>query len=625
MKKLRFQVFNIPFLAGLFFTLIFTNACKDDDSKETLPTLPTITSFTPESGGTGIEVVISGKNFGATAAANIVMFSGEKAKVLTASATALKVTVPEKASSGKVTVTVNGETATSEKEFTVVGVASIISFTPESGEPGTEVLISGKNFQPMASDNTVKINGIEAEVVEAIPTQIKIIVPEEAETGKITITANDKTATSEKDFVVLEAPVITGFSPESGSVGTKVTITGNNFGTALTENIVTFNGIVAEILEATATSLQVVVPEGATDGKIAVSIDGQTVTTDKDFTIDFTIAFTLQVAAGNSHTLSLKSDNTLWACGKNEFGQLGDGTTTSTNIPKQIMEGVKYIDAGEHHTLFLKEDNTLWACGNNGAGQLGDGTTNNVSTPKEIMGDVMTVSTYSSFTLILKTDHTLWATGSNYSGQFGDGTTDNHSTPKQIMSDVKEIAAGGGHTLILKHDNTLWVTGDNKFGQLGDGTTNNANSPKQLMSNVIGISAGQRHTLILKEDNSLWACGWNEGQIGDGTTTNVTTPKQIMAGVKAMTGGNLHSLIIKTDNSLWATGNNTLGQLGDGTNSNRKTPTQIASEVRFIAAGTHHTLLLKTDNTVMATGYNAFGTLGDGTTTNRNKPTQISF
>lgn len=80
-----------------------------------------------------------------------------------------------------------------------------------------------------------------------------------------------------------------------------------------------------------------------------------------------------QVAAGFNHTMILMADGSLWACGKNDHGQLGDGTTTNCNKPKQVMADVAYVSAGAGHTLIVKEDGSLWACGWNEYGQLETG------------------------------------------------------------------------------------------------------------------------------------------------------------------------------------------------------------------------------------------------------------
>ena len=92
-----------------------------------------------------------------------------------------------------------------------------------------------------------------------------------------------------------------------------------------------------------------------------------------------------QVAGGGNHTLARKTDNTLWAWGYNNFGQLSDGTTVAKSAPVQIA-GTTWaqVACGYFHTLARKTDNTLWAWGRNNYGQLGDGTTVAKSTPTQV-------------------------------------------------------------------------------------------------------------------------------------------------------------------------------------------------------------------------------------------------
>jgi uncharacterized protein YjdB len=73
-----------------------------------------------------------------------------------------------------------------------------------------------------------------------------------------------------------------------------------------------------------------------------------------------------QVEAGYYHTMILLTDGTLWACGYNEYGQLGDGSTTDRSTPMQVMTDVEAVSAIYQHTMILKTDGTLWAWGNNG-------------------------------------------------------------------------------------------------------------------------------------------------------------------------------------------------------------------------------------------------------------------
>lgn len=84
---------------------------------------------------------------------------------------------------------------------------------------------------------------------------------------------------------IVPVPTITSFTPASGPVGATVTITGTNFSTTPASNIVQFNGVTAVVSASTATSITVVVPAGATAGKISVAVDGNTATSSTDFTV----------------------------------------------------------------------------------------------------------------------------------------------------------------------------------------------------------------------------------------------------------------------------------------------------------------------------------------------------
>ncbi len=378
-----------------------------------------------------------------------------------------------------------------------------------------------------------------------------------------------------------------------------------------------------------------------------------------------------QVSAGSSHTMILKTDHTLWAVGDNGQGRLGDGSTDNKNIPVQVMiaEGepmteVKQVSAGTSHTMIVKKNGELWAVGRNDDGQLGNGKSGRnvlevnpvkvITAAGSAMTEVDRVSISSLHTMIVKKGGTLWAVGLNTFGQLGDNTQDTRVNPVAVltaplaagggpMTDVKQVSAGGAHTMILKENDTLWAVGLNNFGQLGDSTTNHANIPVQVrtapapgggpITEVDQVSSGFEHTMILKINGELWAVGRNhKGQLGDGTGADTSTPvavkqpspggavAQPMTGVKQVSAGHFHTMIVKRNGELWAVGDNTHGQLGDGTTSNTNTPVQVLiatggrpmTEVDQVSSGGGHSMIIKRGGSLWAVGKNDKGQLGNG-------------
>ncbi len=300
-----FVVPSKPLAAGTTYTLSLTSGIKDTSghplsaftSQLTTVAAPTITSFAPGNGQPGTAVTITGTNFDPVASKNEVKFNGVPATATSASATSLTAIVSSGATTGPITVTTRGGTATSATNFTVIIIPVINGFTPTTGPIGTAVTIFGTNFDAsVPSNNTVRFNGTQANVSTVTATSITTTVPQSATTGPITVTTPQGTATSPTPFTVLPPPSITGFTPSQGKPGTNVTITGQNFDPVAANNQVRFNGVPAGATSATSTTLIVSVPPTATTGFVTVTTAGSTAQSATAFTVISITAFSVTPA-----------------------------------------------------------------------------------------------------------------------------------------------------------------------------------------------------------------------------------------------------------------------------------------------------------------------------------------
>ncbi len=141
----------------------------------------------PSSATAGTLVTIGGAGFG-TASTTTISFNGVLATPASVTSTAITVRVPNGASSGPVTVKVQGVSANSISSFTVLGSApSITSITPATLDQGGTVTISGTGFDPVAVNNKVTVNGRYAAVLSATATSIKALVPILSSAGPVVV------------------------------------------------------------------------------------------------------------------------------------------------------------------------------------------------------------------------------------------------------------------------------------------------------------------------------------------------------------------------------------------------------------------------------------------------------
>jgi alpha-tubulin suppressor-like RCC1 family protein len=319
----------------------------------------------------------------------------------------------------------------------------------------------------------------------------------------------------------------------------------------------------------------------------------------------------------------------LWLWGSNYYGMLGTNDTDNRSSPVQTIAGGtnwKSIACSQGHVVAIKTDGTLWGCGRGGFGELGDNIPINKSSPVQtVTGGTnwKQVSAKNYHTCAIKTDGTLWGWGTNSSGQLGTNETATKYSPIQTVAggtNWKLVNCGRFTTAAIKTDGTLWTWGNNTNGQLGTNDLTSRSSPAQTVAsgnNWKLVNSGWYHIGAIKTDGTLWLWGQNDsGALGTNNTTNRSSPVQTIAGGtnwKQVSCGYRATAAIKTDGTLWLWGGNAYGSLGTNDITSRSSPTQVitgGTDWKQVATSGKHTAAVKTDGTLWVWGSNASGELG---------------
>ena len=297
-------------------------------------------------------------------------------------------------------------------------------------------------------------------------------------------------------------------------------------------------------------------------------------------------------------TFIMYEDKSVYCCGSNAFGQFGNGdfVNSSSLIPAftTLPSGkvIKQMYLGQYIAFLLMTDNTVYCCGRNNFGQFGNGTTTDSSsliaafTPSFPSGKIIkNIYCIYASTFVLMTDNTVYCCANNNFGQFGNNTTTSslslipaftYNYPAGKI--ISNIYTNGGAVLVRMTDNTVYCCGNNDFGQFGNNTTTGSLSLIPAFTTLPSgkiiqqIIATRRSTLIITSTNDFYICGLNSsGQFGNGTTTNssslipafTTLPNGL--NITAISLMETNSYVLTNTGSMYVCGDNTYGQLGLGT------------------------------------------------------------
>ena len=353
------------------------------------------------------------------------------------------------------------------------------------------------------------------------------------------------------------------------------------------------------------------------------------------------------LAAGDGHTLVVEPQGRVVGLGRNEAGQLGNGSTEpiATRVFAQLPADVSIAEvaAGAGFSLALATDGVLWSWGKNSLGQLGSGDTTDRSVPQPVQFPagitVAGMAAGSAAAAALGSDGLLYAWGKNSYGFLGSNTSEFRTTPVAIPLpaglSATAVAVGGEHGLLLDSLGRVHQWGHDFNEYLGLPSSGNLLRPTliALPEKIQAIAAGDRHAVALGESGQVYAWGSDDaGQRGDGSSggTELISRVPLPAGSKAVmiAAGSLHTLAQTSDGRFYAWGDNDYAQFGNGqarylaSNGINSTAVQAASpqEVPLpaglaftqLAAG-RHSVARTADGLLYTWGSNFGGELGYST------------
>ncbi|MFV0254256.1 MAG: hypothetical protein ACK5H2_13095 [Beutenbergiaceae bacterium] len=382
------------------------------------------------------------------------------------------------------------------------------------------------------------------------------------------------------------------------------------------------------------------------------------------------------ISANYYNSLALDSDGNVYTWGRNNYGQLGNGTGGSglfSNVPVKVtptgaLSALKFsaVVGGDSHTVAVGTDGKVYTWGRDNYGQLGNGVgggpsgTSDISTvPVAVSGPLATLTVASSGgggygpeviaagtygSAALGSDGKLYAWGWGHLGQLGNGTDGigvYSNLPVEVSltgvlagKTIAEVTNHGGDTFLARDDaGRVYSWGYNGYGQLGNGTsgsTANSNVPVEVTSTgvlagvqVAALAAAGNPSIALGDNGVVYTWGRSQyGELGNGTsggTVHSSEPVAVTGGalagvtVTGIAAGYYHAAAIDEDGNAYTWGRNSTGQLGNGTTAHSSVPVLVDLSGSLLVTQVLFGSAAGTNLQQAATGWSAFTPDGCGT------------
>jgi len=344
----------------------------------------------------------------------------------------------------------------------------------------------------------------------------------------------------------------------------------------------------------------------------------------------------IEITAGMAHTCVREISGQVECWGRNQSGQLGNGTHDDSALPTlAIPHHLSAISAGRVFTCGRKADGITQCWGHNNAGQLGNNSTNDNSVGVDVVqfspSGYKQIAAGASHTCAITQNDGVDCWGSNYLGELGNGSNSSTSlavTAQGLSSGVKQVAVGSSHSCAVMIAGGVKCWG--YHSQLGNGATIDSSVPVDVLSapggaplaDIQAISANDFQTCALTNTGNVKCWGGSDTPVDVPGLTNIT----------AIAVGLSHVCALTVTSGVKCWGSNDFGQLGNDTINDSTTPVDVInasgdptllSGITAIAAGSGYTCALAATKQVKCWGVNWNGQLGDNTTTHRHAPVDV--